>query len=99
MRTIARSRSRPRDLVVADTHAHDSAQPRKTFEVVRQNGVAHDHQPVDLGAVCRGEVGEGPGGAPEDADLWAEDLPLDAVVRDLPFFGIEHGDGHRLLSA
>ena len=27
--------------------------------------------------------------------LVAGDLPLDAVIRDLPFLGVGHGDGHR----
>jgi hypothetical protein len=91
---IAGRRGRPCDLVVADPHAHDRTQPRKTVEILGGDGIAHDHQPVDLGAVGGVEVGQCLGSAPDDPHLRTEDLLLEVVVRDLPFFGVEHRDRH-----
>ena len=90
----ARRRSRPRDSVVADTHAHDRAQPRKTLDVLGCDRVAHDHQPVDLGAVGGVEVGEGFDLPPHDADIGTENPGFEAVVRDLPLLRVEHDNSH-----
>jgi hypothetical protein len=92
---VARRRRGPVDLVVADAHAHDRAQPRKPRDVLGGDRVAHDHQPVDLGAVGGVELGQRLLGAAEDAHLGSEDLGFDAEIGDLPVFGIEHRYGHR----
>jgi len=46
------------ELVIADPHAHDAAQPWKTVEVDRRHRPAHDHQPVCRSAIRRVEFGE-----------------------------------------
>ena len=92
---LARRRRRAVDLVIADPHAHDRPQLRKAPDILGRDRVPHDHQPVDLGAILRVELEQGLFGAPNDAHLGAEDLVLEAEIRDLTVFGVEHGDGHR----
>src|SRR5215467_192171 len=91
---IAGRRGRARNLVVADAHSHDRAQPRKTVDVLGGDRVAHDHQAIDLGAVGGIEIGQRLDRAPHDADFRAEDLEFKAILRDLPLLGVEHSDGH-----
>src|SRR6516225_5170971 len=91
---IARRCGRARDLVVADTHAHDRAQPRKTVDVLGGDRVAHDHQAIHLGAIGGIEIGQRLDRAPHDADFRAEDFTFEAILRDLPLLGVEHRDGH-----
>jgi hypothetical protein len=57
--------------------------------------VAHNHQPVDLGAVGWIELGQHPFGAAKDVNFGAENLVLDVEVWDLPILGVHHGHGHR----
>ena len=91
---VASCCSRPCDLVVADAHAHDRAQPGKARDVFGAHRIAHYHQPVDLGAVGGVEVGEGFDLAPHDADLRPENPGFEGVVRDLSFLGVEHRYRH-----
>jgi hypothetical protein len=56
--------------------------------------IAHDHQPIDLGAVGRVEVREGLDLAPHDTDFGTEDPGFEPVIRDLSFLGVEHGHRH-----
>ena len=39
------------ELVVADPHAHDRAQPGKARELGAGDAEPHDHQPIGLGAI------------------------------------------------
>ncbi len=66
----------------------------KSLDVLGRDRIAHDHQPVDLAAVGGVEVGEGLGVSPHQADLGTEDLSFEAVIRDLPFLGVEHRYRH-----
>ncbi len=91
---IARRRGRPRDPVVPHPHAYDRTQSGKSLDVLGCDRIAHDHQPVDFGAVGGIEVGEGLGVSPHEADFGTEDLRFQAVVRDLPFLGVEHRYRH-----
>src|SRR5262249_15029869 len=75
--------------------SYDRPQPRKTLDVLGSDGITHDHQPVDLGAVDVVEVGESFGLAPHDADLGTKNIALKAVVRDLALLRVEDGDRHR----
>ena len=56
--------------------------------------VAHDHQPVDFGAIGGVELRQRLLGAADDAHLGAEDLLFKAEIRALAVFGVEHRDGH-----
>ena len=66
----------------------------KRCDVLGCDRIAHDHQPVDFGAIGGVEVGEGFGVSPHELDFGTEDLGFQAVVRDLPFLGVEHGYRH-----
>src|SRR6266481_1458136 len=85
------------ELVVADPHAHNAAQPRKAVEVSRGHRPAHNHQPIRRSAIIRVEFGESRLGGADDAHLGPKDFLLQGEIRDLAVFGVEHGDGHRRL--
>src|SRR5207248_3006573 len=77
-----------------NAHAHDRAQPRKPIDVLGRDRIAHDHQPVDFGAIGEVEIGEGLGLSPDQADFRTENPGFEAVIGDLPFLGVEHGHRH-----
>jgi hypothetical protein len=56
--------------------------------------VAHDHQPVDLGAVGWVELVERRFGTADDLHFRPENLALDALVGDLSVLRVHHGYGH-----
>ena len=82
------------DLVVADPHADDRAQPRKALDVLGCHRIAHDHQPVDLGAIGRVEFGEGFGLRRMMRTSGPKISRSRLVIRDLPFLGVEHRHRH-----
>ena len=85
------------ELVIADPHAHDRAQPRKALQIGAGDAKPHDHQPVSFGAIGIGELRERRGIPLHDLEIGAENLGFE-IVGLLAGLGIEHGDGHRVSS-
>ena len=76
------------ELVVADPHAHDAAQPRKAIEVGRRHRPAHDHQAVRSSAVGRVKFGKARFRGPDQAHFGSEDFLLQSEIGDLTVFRI-----------
>ena len=92
---VALRRRRPVELVVADPHAHDRAQPRKPRQIGAGDRKSQDHQPVGLGAIGVGQLRQRRRIALDDPHIGAEDLAFE-VVRLLAGFGIENGNRHQV---
>jgi hypothetical protein len=85
------------ELVVADPHAHDAAQPRKAVEVGGRHRPAHNHQPVRCSAVSWVEFGKARLRGADQAHIGPEYLLLQREIGDLAVLGVKHGHGHRRL--